>query len=105
MQTLNARRIAACLALLIGTVTACQSADENSPVQSGAALKLHPDLQWLADEKVRGIWIGGDLFAPYADTDKSKGQVLAEAGFNVVVLYTGVDRSNRDTAPGLEERV
>ncbi len=84
---------------------ACNAPDgpAEAPAKFGAG--LNPDLQWLADEKVRGIWIGGNLYDPYPDSERTKGQVLAAAGFNLVVLYNGVSRNDRNTAPDLEERI
>ena len=67
--------------------------------------ELHSDLAWLKEQKVRGIWIGGDLFDPFPGSTQTKGQVLAEAGFNLVVLYTGVSRDNRETSPDFASRI
>ena len=101
MRSFNALTVIICLPLLLIATTACRSANTTAK----HAGKLHPQLKWLDDEKVRGIWIGGDMFAKHGDTDKTNGQVLADAGFNLVVIYTGVDRKNRDTAPDLEDRI
>ena len=67
--------------------------------------KLHSAVQWLKTKRVRGIWSGGELCDRHGAGDKTKGQVLAEAGFNLVVLYIGVDRKNRDTAPSLDQEL
>jgi hypothetical protein len=67
--------------------------------------ELHPDVQWLKTDRVRGIWSAGGLFDKHGTGDKTKAQVLAEAGFNMVVLYIGVDRKNRDTAPSLDNEL
>ena len=55
---------------------------------------LHPQLQWLTEEKVRGIWIGSDLFDRFEDGDKTKGHVLADAGFNLVRVTMDVNSDN-----------
>jgi len=52
--------------------------------------ELHPALQWLKTERVRGIWLTDALIDTYGTGDKTKGQVLAEAGFNLIVLYSPV---------------
>ena len=46
--------------------------------------QLHPKLRWMTEQKVRGIWIGDDLFEPYGDGPKTKAQAMVDAGFNVV---------------------
>jgi hypothetical protein len=93
------------LVCLTFVAPACRSAEAQSQPASQPATGLHPQLQWLDDKKVRGIWIGGDLDMPYADSDRTVGSVLADAGFNLVVLYLGVDRKNRNTAPELVDRL
>ena len=67
--------------------------------------RLAPRWQALRDRRIRGIWISGDLDDTFGDTDRTKAAVLAEAGFNTVVLYTGVDRNDRSTAPDLAGRI
>ena len=57
--------------------------------------RLHPKLRWMAEDKVRGIWIGSDLFDPFEDGGKTKGQVLAEAGFNLVRVKMGVNNDGK----------
>ena len=57
--------------------------------------KLHPKLQWMRTDKVRAIWIGNDLFEKYDDSDKTKGQVLADAGFNLVRISMTVNSDNK----------
>ncbi len=53
--------------------------------------ELRPDLQWMKKEKIRAIWIGGDLFETYPGSDKTKGEVLKEAGFNLVLISMTVN--------------
>lgn len=48
--------------------------------------KLHPKLQWAAREKVRGIWIGNDLYEKFENGDKTMGEVLKDAGFNLACV-------------------
>jgi hypothetical protein len=52
---------------------------------------LHPDLKWMTEDKVRAIWIGDDLFDKFGDSDKTKGQVLVDTGFNLVRVSMGVN--------------
>ncbi len=75
---------------------------EVSPAPAG---ELHPQLQWMATEKVRAIWIGDDLFDESPGTDKTKAEVLAEAGFNLVRVSMGVDPNNPDTSPDITDRL
>lgn len=67
--------------------------------------KLSPKWQALRKHRIRGIWIAGDLDDRFGDTDRTKADILAEAGFNAVVLYVGVDQENRSTAPELAPRL
>ena len=69
--------------------------------------RLHPKLKWMTEQKIRMMWIGDDLFEKYADTDKTKGQVIVDAGFNLVRISMGVNTSNKpsgvvDTSKPLE---
>ncbi|MAE63948.1 MAG: hypothetical protein CMJ18_06710 [Phycisphaeraceae bacterium] len=91
------------IALLVIVAPSCRTID--APTASEPDDALHPDLNWLQERKVRGIWIGGDLDDPFGDSDKTKGRVLADAGFNLVVLYTGVDRNDRERSPHLADRL
>ena len=56
--------------------------------------RLRPDLRWMTKEKIRAIWIGDDLFEKYPGSDKTKGQVLADAGFNLVGISMTVNSDN-----------
>jgi hypothetical protein len=58
--------------------------------------RLHSKLKWMTEKKVRAIWIGDDLFDTFGDSGKTKGQVLADAGFNLICLGMNV---NSDDAP------
>jgi hypothetical protein len=51
--------------------------------------QLHPKLTWMREQKVRSIWVGDDLFGMSADGDKTKAQVIADAGFNLVMVDMG----------------
>jgi len=71
--------------------------------------RLHPKLKWMTEQKVRMIWIGDDLFEKYADSDKTKGQVIVDAGFNLVRVTMGVNSDDKpsgvvDTSKPLELR-
>ncbi len=74
-------------------------------IQREPAGRLAPRWQALRQQRIRGIWIGGNLDEPFGDTNTTKGKQLAAAGFNTVVLYNSVDLKNRSTAPELADRV
>ena len=74
-------------------------------IESEPIGQLAPRWQTLRQRRIRGIWIAGDLDDQFGNTKINKAQVLAEAGFNTVVLYTGVDRKNRSIAPELAGRI
>jgi hypothetical protein len=61
--------------------------------------RLHPDLKWMTQKKVRAIWIGDDLFDKFGDSDKTKGRVLADAGFNLICV--GMNVNSDDTPSGV----
>ena len=48
--------------------------------------QLHPKLTWMTKDKIRAIWIGDDLFARSIEGDRTKAQVIADAGFNLVMV-------------------
>ncbi len=75
---------------------------EFSPAPAG---ELHPQLQWMATEKVRATWIGDDLFEQFPGTDKTKAEVLAEAGFNTVGISMDVDLDNRNISSAITNRL
>ncbi len=75
---------------------------EFSPIPAG---ELDPQLQWMATEKVRLAWIGDDLFEEFPGTDKTKAEVLAEAGFNTVGISMDVDLNNRDISSAITDRL
>ena len=56
--------------------------------------QMHPKLKWMVEQKIRAIWIGDDLFEQYPGSDKTKGQVLADAGFNLVRIGMTVNSDN-----------
>jgi hypothetical protein len=69
--------------------------------------RLRSDLQWMTEQKIRAIWIGNDLFEKYDDSEKTKGQVLADAGFNLVRISMSVNTDDKksgvvDTSNPLE---
>ena len=67
--------------------------------------ELHPKLRWMGKRKVRAAWIGDDLFDKFPGIDKTKAEVLTEAGFNLVRVSMGVDRKDRNTSPDLAKRL
>ena len=48
--------------------------------------QLHPKLRWMTEQKVRATWIGDDLFDQSIEGDRTKAQVIADAGFNLVMV-------------------
>lgn len=71
--------------------------------------RLHPKLRWMVKEKVRAIWIGDDLFGKNDDGNMTKGQVLADAGFNLVRISMSVNSDDKpsgvvDTRKPLEAK-
>ncbi len=71
--------------------------------------ELHPKLNWFKKKKVRSAWIGDDLFEKFPGTDKTKAQVLVEAGFNMVSVSMpvsmGDDGKNRSVSSDLANRL
>ena len=57
--------------------------------------QLHPKLKWMAEEKVRAIWIGDDLFEKSLGGGKTKAEVIADAGFNLVLVSMGPNTDNK----------
>ena len=47
---------------------------------------LHPKLRWMTRDKVRAIWVGDDLFDKSVEGDSTKAQVIADVGFNLVMV-------------------
>lgn len=66
---------------------------------------IDPSWQWLAEQKVRANWQPGDLHVTYPGRDVPVGDVLKEAGFNLVLLAIDVDRNNRSISSDLESRL
>ncbi|MAE67573.1 MAG: hypothetical protein CMJ18_25225 [Phycisphaeraceae bacterium] len=66
---------------------------------------LSPKWQAMRERRIRGIWIAGDLDDRFGDSAQTKAAVLADVGFNTVVLYTGVDPKNRSESPALAPRM
>ena len=67
--------------------------------------ELHPKWQWLKQERVRAAWMGDRLAAKFPGTEKTKAEVLKEAGFNLVLIGMGPDRKNRNVSSGLENEL
>ena len=64
-------------------------------IKAERLIELHPKLQWMADQKIRGTWIGGDLFDKYEGGEKTKGDVLVDAGFNLVRVKMGINTDGK----------
>ena len=56
--------------------------------------QLHPKLRWMTRDKIRAIWITDELFEKSVEGDKTKAQVIADAGFNLVVVEMGPNTDN-----------
>ena len=65
--------------------------------------ELHPQLKWMRTDKIRGAWAATELYEPYGDTDRTRAQVMADGGLNVVVVSLQADPKNRSVAPALED--
>jgi hypothetical protein len=65
--------------------------------------QLHPQLQWMRTDKIRGAWVATELYLPYGDTDKTRAQIMADGGFNVAVVSSQVNPKNRSVATALED--
>ena len=55
---------------------------------------LDPKLQWMTEQRIRAIWITDDLFDKSVEGDRTKAQVIADAGFNLVQLSMGPNSDN-----------
>jgi len=60
---------------------------------------LHPKLRWMTEQKVRAIWVGDDLFDKSIEGDRTKAEVIADAGFNLVQVNMGPN--THDTRSGV----
>ena len=58
--------------------------------------QIHPKLKWMTKDKIRGTWTREDMFDTYPGLEKTKAQVLADAGFNLVSISM---RVNTDDTP------
>ncbi len=59
---------------------------------------LHPKLLWMTKQKIRAIWIGDDLFSKFGNTDKTKAEILADAGFNLACVGMSVNTDGKPAA-------
>lgn len=57
--------------------------------------ELHPRLRWMKEQKIRAMWITDDLDEPFADSGGTKGQVMKDAGFNLVIVNMGPNTDDR----------
>jgi len=66
---------------------------------------LRSELHWMMHEKIRGGWMKGNLFDQFGDTAKTKGQVLADAGINLVAVLMTPDRHQRSVSREVEKKL
>jgi hypothetical protein len=59
---------------------------------------LHPDLRWMVEQRIRAIWVGDDLFDKSIEGDRTKAEVIADAGFNLVMV--DMNPNSDDTRSG-----
>lgn len=67
--------------------------------------EIHPKLNWLVTPKVRGIWAGEEICEPFGDTGKTKGQVVADAGFNLYCNIMTPDKADRAVSSDIEKHL
>jgi hypothetical protein len=65
--------------------------------------ELRPELQWIRAERIRGLWMNGNLDDPCGDTGQTQGEVLAGIGFNLVCLGMDPDRENRSRSSRMDD--
>ena len=74
--------------------------------------ELHPKLKWVRTQRVRALWGAQNLYDTYGTmegvssqtkTDKTKAEVLADAGFNVAIIGMQNDPKNRSYVAGFED--
>ena len=53
-------------------------------IEPGPLDNLRPELAWMTKDRVRVAWIGGGISGKFPGTDKTRGQVLVDAGFNLI---------------------
>ena len=61
--------------------------------------RLHPKLKWMTEQKIRAIWVGDDLFDKSIEGDRTKAEVIADAGFNLVLV--GMNPNSDGTPSGV----
>jgi len=66
---------------------------------------IHPKLKWLTDQKVRGIWAGEELREKFERTEKTKGEVVADAGFNLYFNIMAPFKENRSISHDIENHL
>ena len=66
---------------------------------------LRPELEWMTKDRVRAAWIGEGISGTFPGTDKTRGQVLVDAGFNLIRMSLGVDRKDRTPSPDLKSKL
>ena len=66
---------------------------------------LRPELVWMTQSRVRSAWIGEGIAGKFPGSDKTRGQVLVDAGFNLIRMSLGVDRHDRTASPDLKSKL
>ena len=66
---------------------------------------LRPELAWMTKDRVRVAWIGGGISGKFPGKDKTRGQVLVDAGFNLIRMSIGVDKQDRTESPDLKSKL
>lgn len=67
--------------------------------------KIRPQLRWMLTEKIRSGRIKGNLFDPFPTTEQTKGEVLRDAGFNLILCLMTPDRNQRTVSSELAEKL
>lgn len=65
--------------------------------------ELRSELQWIRTERIRGLWMNGNLDDPCGNTGQTQGEVLAAMGFNLVCLGMDPDRDNRSRSRRMDD--
>ena len=69
-------------------------------VEPGHVGPLDPQVQWIRDERIRLAWYSANLSDTAPGSDKTKAQVLADAGFNAASIDMRPDRPGGTWALG-----
>ena len=112
MNRLGSSQLLSCLAVVLAVTVTClrlESAEQPKLEPKPVGLdpepvgKLHPNLRWMKERKIRGIWIEQSLLDKYPGlpaTDKTNGRILVDAGFNLVVMQKPVSQISEQAEEG-----